>query len=55
MVGSSAILGLNWLRVVVVSSFTRTGEVQVDPLSSECWTWMSMSLLSWGCSEVNSK
>src|SRR5437868_417033 len=34
LVGSSEIFGRNWL-LVVLSSFTRTGALQVAPLSSE--------------------
>src|SRR6266496_4277398 len=42
---SSAIRGRNWL-LVVASSFTRTAELHVAPLSSEWRASMSLSLLS---------
>src|SRR5436190_23318826 len=48
---STAIDGMNWL-FTVASSFTRTAGDQVAPLSSEYWTSMSVSLLSFPISCV---
>src|ERR1041384_6434416 len=45
VVWSSAILGRNWL-FTVLSLLTRTPELQVDPLSSENCTKMSVLSLS---------
>src|SRR5438105_10700133 len=52
VVWSRAIFGLNWL-LVVVSLLSLIGELHVAPESSECFSMMSMLLLSFGVSDVH--
>src|SRR5207248_9931825 len=51
---SRAIDGSYWL-LVVLSSFSLTAGDQVAPLSSECWSMMSVLALSFGVSSVQTR
>ena len=52
VVWSNAIFGLNWL-LVVVSLLSLMAGLHVVPESSECFSKMSMLLLSFGVSDVH--